>query len=131
MEKDRINKIILLILNTISFLVLLWFAYNAYYELFVFRPNIHYPRIGTLHEIFVLGTGKFSLNIPTLCNLLILCISLFSLYAVTMIYIIYIISPQRKTQKFWIMQIAGISICLLCVFIEMIDFLSNAFGGVG
>lgn len=125
------NKTVTLIFNSCIFIVLGWLAYGAFYELFIFEPGIHYPRINVCGINNDCENSDPILNIPTICSLIILISSIISLFSSFMIFIITTFRFANKTRIFWIIQLTGISVGIICLFIETLDFLGCAFRGVG
>lgn len=120
-----------LILSSVVLIVSAWFAYIAFYELFINKPGVHYPRIIIKQSGNGSLTVEFVLNTPTTTNIIILFSSLLSFYFSIRIFIISITGVNKRTLKYWIILIAGIVICLFASIYWMSDFFNTAFSGVG
>ena len=116
-------------INSVSLILFIWFFYNSFYELFIYVEKVHYPRImiGQAEE----NSYYFRFDVPTLCNLIIIIASLLSLVSSIMIFLVMLSQLKKKIRKYWIVQITGFIICLLCELVLINDFFSNAFDGVG
>ena len=111
--------------NFVFLIIFLWFAYITFYELFVFKYGVHYPRI-TINKI-----SLSNFNTPTITAFIVLLSALISICASIMIFIILLKNLNKKTKKYRIIQIIGFIVCLLSMTISWFDFLRNAFQGVG
>lgn len=125
------NKILQLTFNSLSFCILIWFAHSSVYDLFISEPYIHYPRIGSFHDIFISGNARFIFDVPTVCSLITLVTSLAGIAASVFIYRIIFSGMRKNSKKYWITQISGIGICIVCILTKLIHFMNTAFGGVG
>ncbi|MBN8702233.1 MAG: hypothetical protein J0M08_04155 [Bacteroidetes bacterium] len=127
----KTKKTIEMIFNSISLVILVWFIFNSYYELFVNTPGIHTSRIA----LKSMGNGtkivQFSLNTPTIASFVILIAALVSIYSAIMICVIKIFALNKKTRIYWRLQIAGLFICFLTLIYSMVDFLNTSFTGWG
>jgi hypothetical protein len=120
-----------LIANSATLVIFAWFAYKAFFELFIFVQGVHYPRIGYSSDSSGSPFLDINFNVPTTTSIIILLSALFCIFASIMIYTIAISRSGKKTKKYWIIQAIGFSICLVSLFVTWIDFFSTAFGGVG
>ena len=120
-----------LIYNSALLMILIWFLYEAFYELFVFKTGVHYPRVSLNQNDWGNTVVNFTLNIPTVINFIILLSVFVSIYASIKIYIITISASNKRTIKYWRIQLIGFVICFLSMIISWFDFFNNAFQGVG
>lgn len=129
MKKQRLIE---LILSFSLLIIFAWFAYSAFYELFIFEQAVHYPRI-TLdqHPGSYTTSVKFSLDIPTITSFVTFSSALRSIPSAFMIFAIKIFFPGKETKKYWILQSIGFSVCFTSSMIGALNFMSTAFEGVG
>ena len=120
-----------LILNSALLIIFVWFLYEAFYELFVFKFGVHYPRVTLNQNDWGNTVVNFTLNIPTVTPFIILFSAFVSIFASINVYIITISASNKRTKKYWIIQLTGIIICFISMIIAVYDFLTTAFQGVG
>ncbi|MCD4793514.1 MAG: hypothetical protein K8R54_09795 [Bacteroidales bacterium] len=120
-----------LILNSVLLIILIWFLYEAFYELFVLKSGVHYPRVTLNQNDWGNTVVNFTLNIPTVTNFIILFSAFVSIYASIKIYIITISASNKRTKKYWRIQLIGFAICFISMIIAWFDFFNTAFQGVG
>jgi len=116
-----------LILNSIYLVVMIWFVNQAYYELFVSIPRVHYPRVLLSSN----GVKTISLNVPTVTAFIILFVGLLSICSSIIVYVINLIFKVKKPRHFWIIQIVSLIICFFSSLYAVYDFITTAFDGVG
>lgn len=126
MSKET-RKYIEQIANLVTLIIFGLFAYDSFYELFIFEPGVHYPRV----EIDQSYRVEFTLNTPTITSFLILLASFVGLYAFIMISITKFFGTDKSTIKYWIIHATCILICSLSLIVNWIHFLGTAFDGVG
>jgi hypothetical protein len=131
LDPSKDKRIAELIANSLLLLIFVWFACKAFYELFIFEEGKHYPRVGLSYNTWGNAVVDFTLNIPTVTAIIILLAALISMYASVWIYLIRIFAWEKKTKKYWIMQLTGFLICLTALIIGVLDFFNTAFQGVG
>lgn len=125
------KKRIEIILNSVLLIILIWFAYEAFYELFVFKTGVHYPRINLNQNDWGNTIVNFTLNTPIIAYFTILFFAFIGIYASIRIYIIKIFTLNIKTKKYWIIQLIAFVICFFSMIIAWFDFFNTAFQGVG
>jgi hypothetical protein len=118
-----------LVMNAVSLLIFILFSYNAFYDLFIYVEKVHYPLI--LLDQVEGSPFSISNNVPTVCNMIILVISLVGIYSSIMIFFIKMITFKKKFMKYWVILISCFFICALCELVLVNDFFSHAFDGVG
>jgi hypothetical protein len=120
-----------LIADSIMWLIFAWFACKAFYELFILEEGKHYPRVGLSYNAWGNTVVDFTLNVPTVTAIIILLAALISMYASVRIFLIRVFAWEKKTKKYWIIQLTGFLICLTALIIGVLDFFNTAFQGVG
>ena len=120
-----------IILNSALLTILIWFLYEAFYELFVFKFGVHYPRVTLNQNDWGNTVVNFTVNIPTVTNFIILFSAFVSIYASIKIYIITISASNKRTIKYWRIQLTGFAICCISMIIAVSHFFNTAFQGVG
>ena len=125
------KKNIELILNSVLLIILIWFIYEAFYELFVFKTGVHYPRIVFNQNTWDDTVVSFTVNMPTIANFIILFMAFTGIYASIRICIIKIFALNKKTIKYWRIQSIAFIICIISMIISWFNFFDTAFQGVG
>ena len=120
-----------IILNSALLIIFVWFLYESFYELFVLKSGVHYPRVTLNQNDWGNTVVNFTLNIPTVTNFIILFSAFVSIYASIKIYIITISASNKRTIKYWRIQLTGFAICFISMIIAWFDFFNSAFQGVG
>jgi|WetSurMetagenome_2_1015567.scaffolds.fasta_scaffold251173_1 hypothetical protein len=125
------KKIIELIFNSVVLIIFVWLAYEAFYDLFINEPHVHYARI----SVQPTGNGTkivtFLLSAPTIADFIILCCSLFSICSIIMVYIIILFKLNIRTKINWIIQLSCLLISILSSIYMFFHFINTAFQGVG
>jgi len=120
-----------LILNSVSLIALAYLAYISFYELFIYKPGIHYPYMAFKPTGNGSTLAEFIINVPTVSCMFILATSLLGIYATIRIFILRISGCVGGTLKYWIIIITGFVLCLLAYIYLEFNFLNTAFRGVG
>jgi len=117
----------------ISVCLFAWLAYEAAYELFVFEPGVHYPRIvlGPGAEASGRGWIRLSLNTPTVTSLVSLAVAWQGMGAACAAWILAVLDPTRTTRPLWLAQGLALGVYATSTLVMLADFVSTAFSGVG
>jgi len=120
-----------IVINIFSVIFYCWFAYSSFYNLFIFEKSIHYPLIDIFHNIPESDSFSFTMNLPTICNLIILIMCLMGLVSAIVVFRICLFRLNSTIKKIWIVQIIAIILIVVSEAIIVYDFYSSAFTGVG
>ncbi len=98
-----------------------WFGRGAVYELFVFEPGVHYPRVTfSPASAFRPDTPTFSAAVILICSAL--------AFAGAAAVVVVIISrrPGRATRRYWVLQGLAFGAAASAWLVAASDFLGHA-----
>ena len=125
------KKYTLLLVNALFLLLYIWLAYQAFYDLFVYEPNVHYPSVELSQNVWGKTVVNFTLNIPTTTRIIIFCAALVSIFASVMVFVGMFFRVGKHVQIYAKVQAVSLLICVISYTIQVLDFMNNAFDGVG
>ncbi len=103
----------------------------GYYDLFVFVPQIHIPRVTITTTDFGVPIVSAALNVPTLCGAVIVLGGVVAAYGgLRELWRWWTRSPVGRV-RFWAVQALGLGVAALAWLVYAVDVLTNAFQGVG
>ena len=126
MHRRRLREVIL---SVILLAVFGWLAHEAFYELFVYEPGVHHPRVafrgtGTQEE-FV----RVTWNTPTTTALVVFAACAAGMVVSLSVFVKRIRTGQGRTKRHWLIMIACLAVTLLAIAIGWEHFLRTAFRG--
>ena len=130
-ETNKGKQYAVLILNALCLIFFIWLAYRAFYDLFIFEPNVHYPKVQLSQTTWGKTVVQFTLNIGTTTSFIIFGAALVSIYASLMVFVVAFFGDGKPTRTYWRVQAICFLICFVATAIQLNDFMSTAFDGVG
>lgn len=106
-----------------------WLAYRAYYDLFVFEPGVHYPRVALSQNMWNDTVVQFTLNVATITGFIKLGAALGGM--VTAVLLTTRRHTAPKARVYWVLLAAIYLIYAAAAFMAWSDFMQTAFDGVG
>ena len=125
------RKYTTLLLSGLCVLFFAWVAYGAYYDLFVFEPGVHYPRVTLSETMWGDTMVQFTLNVPTTTGFVLLSAAFVSLYASVRLFLANLFRRGRSAQTYWIVLGVSFLVAAIAFCIQVNDFMGTAFDGVG
>ncbi len=104
---------------------------QGYYDLFVFVPRIHFPRVTITMTDFGVPIASAALNVPTLCEVVIFLGGGVAVYGGLRELWRWWTRSSVGRVRFWVIQAFGLGAAVLAWLVYAVDFLTNAFQGVG
>lgn len=120
-----------LLLNGLCLLFFAWVAYRAYYDLFVFMPGVHYPRVALSENTWGDTMVQFTLNVSTTTDFILLGAALVSLYASVRVFVANFLHRGQRAKTYWIVLGVSFLVAAIAFLIQWSDFMGTAFDGVG
>lgn len=120
-----------LLLNMFCLAIFAWLAYRAYYDLFVFEPGVHYPRVALSQNTWGDAVVQFTLNVPTTTGFIKLGAALGGVVTAVLLFVSTRRHTAPKVRVYWLLLAL---ICLIYVAATLLawsDFMQTAFDGVG
>lgn len=120
-----------LLLNGLCLLFFAWVAYRAYYDLFVFEPGVHYPRVALSENTWGDTMVQFTLNVSTTTGFILLGAAFVSLYASVRVFVANFFYRGQSAKTYWIVLGVSFLVVTIAFWIQWSDFIGTAFDGVG
>ncbi len=120
-----------LLLNGLCLLFFAWVAYRAYYDLFVFEPGVHYPRVALSENTWGDTMVQFTLNVSTTTGFILLGAAFVSLYASVRLFVANFFRRGQSAKTYWIVLGISFLVAVIAFLIQWSDFMGTAFDGVG
>ncbi len=120
-----------LLLNGLCLLFFAWVAYRAYYDLFVFEPGVHYPRVALSENTWGDTMVQLTLNVSTTTGFILLGAAFVSLYASVRLFVANFSHRGQSAKTYWIVLGISFLVAVIAFLIQWSDFMGTAFDGVG
>jgi len=99
----------------------LWLGRGAAYELFVFEPGVHYPRVS------LSPTVEYRANTPTLAAAVLLVAAALALAgAAGVVAVVVSRRPAASARRYWLLQGIAFAAAASAWLVAMWDFISHA-----
>ena len=105
--------------------------YLGYYDLFVFVPQIHDPRVTIASTDYGVPIVSAVLNVPTFCGVLICLGGIVIVYGGLRELWRWWTRSQDGRIRFCVLQAFGLGVAVLAWLVYAVDVFTNAFRGVG
>ena len=120
-----------LVLNGLGLIYFAWIAYRSFYDLFIFEPGVNYPWVELSQTVWGKTIVQFILNVPTVTSFLIFVSAVLGLFAGVFVFIFTYRGKAKKVQAWWRIFVIMLVASMICYAVQVFDFFSTAFEGVG
>ncbi|MFZ1400777.1 MAG: hypothetical protein WAS33_27995, partial [Candidatus Promineifilaceae bacterium] len=120
-----------LLLNGLGLLYFVRIGYHSFYDLFVFEPGVNYPWVELSQTVWGKTVVHFIVNVPTVTRFLIFVIAVLGIVSGLFLFVFTFLGEAKKVQAWWRMLVILLLASVICYMVQLFDFFSNAFDGVG
>ena len=119
------------LLTALCVLFFAWVSYRSFYDLFVFKPGIHYPRVALSDNVWGQTAVNFTVNVPTTTGFIILGTAVLGLLVSILLFVAISRGKGRNVRVYWLILAIAFVVSVMAYIVQVLDVFANAFEGVG